>query len=228
MALTRKSKPAEPVTFLRVRTGVNASTFDATTGRRVRLTTGDLFPSDHPSVTEHAWAFEPSDTPADAVDDDAWLAGAWRDAFPTLPEQLPIDAALVAKLDASRAELEALNEPLARPTHDADVDALAAQLADRDQRRRALEMVIPALEREVIAAEVAALAEYVRPYDGALGRAAHLRKKTEEAAKMAAGRAETADNVTAAARGLHNRLTSRLADAKHRLEAHEAAHGLKV
>lgn len=145
VTILRKIK-ADETAAMRVKIGVMSSVHDPATGGRVTLLEGERYPANSPVVKAHPWAFEP-------VGGDSAEAHALMDSIasrsvyvrPNAP-----DPEAVQRLQAVRDEIASLATPLPTPRGRVDIDKLATKMAERTSRRQALEMAVPALERNVL------------------------------------------------------------------------------
>jgi hypothetical protein len=221
MVLRRKPKSADTASAVRVRPGVESVVYDPDDGTFAVLVPGMLFASDNPIVGMHGWAFEPSDDPLTDDPDD----GEVRSVSLAPP---PVDQAAQERLNSVLAEIASLSERIAPPRTGADVDALAVKLQERNARREALELTLPALEREVLAGRLVA-AERRAQLDGEAYERAVI--KSDDAKQLflnanddmrrAVGRMANAERTMV-------RGQTALADAEAALARHDRRHNFDV
>jgi hypothetical protein len=221
MVLRRKPKPIDNSSAVRVRPGVESVVYDAHTASFTVLVPGSVFASDNPVVSAHSWAFEPTDDPL--ADE---LAGADVTSVSLAPPR--VDYAAQERLNGVMAEIASLSERIAPPKTGVDVDALAGKLLERNARREALELTVPALEREVLVSKYKA-AERRAELDGeAYERAALKSNEAKETFLRANPDMQRAVQLVANASRTMDRSQAALADAEAALARHDNRHNFDV
>jgi hypothetical protein len=221
MVLRRKHKPTDSPSPVRVRPGIESVVYDADTATFTVLVPGMVFTSDNPVVSEHAWAFEPTDDPL--ADD---LADADVRSVSLAPPR--VDYAAQERLNGVLAEIASLSERIAPPRTGADVDALAGKLLERNARRAALELTVPALEREVLVSKYRAAERRARLDGEAHERAALKSNEIKEAFLKANADMQRAVQIVANASRTMDRSQAALADAEAALARHDNRHNFDV
>jgi hypothetical protein len=230
MAIRRSSKnhppddvADDPGSVVRVKRGVMSTAFDASTGHNTVLVAGSLFPSTHALVKSHAWAFEPADdSPVSAATVAASRNGVVSFAA-TPPNGGTVDA--IRRLEEVQAEIAALSKPLPTPRAAVDVSRLADELGHRDHRRRALEMTLPVLQREVLIGQIASAEAVAEVEQDALQDTAALFAETEGKFLMIRGEFEQVQHAHIAAQQRATSTAVRVQDSIRALEEHDQRHG---
>ncbi len=190
------------------------------TGTFETLVPGKVFRGDDPVVKEFAWAFEADDTISErrlqALSGQAPSAGA----RPTL------DRRARDELERVHAEIAELRRPLPTPSAaGADIEALSKQLAARRARCEALEMTVPALERDAMLADLRVAEGVAEIETRAAAEAARNLRDAEAAFKQARSEMEQLQAIAWGAGNRQSQADERMRSLRDALAAHNAKHG---
>jgi hypothetical protein len=212
--LRSKSKPAQS-SAMRVKAGVESVVYDGDTGTFEVLIGGRTLPADHPVVLAHPWAFEVDDSTLNSE----LVAGAVQSV--SLAPPAPSDNGAAQRLAEIRAEIAALSEPVRPPRNDADLNELSQKLRERNERREALLLIVPSLERQVLAAAVVAAEGVALVETDAHDAAQEQFREAQTQFNRARSTADLAQRRVAATGLRAQRSQEHLASAAHALQAHD-------